>query len=192
MIKLSKFDQVILGSGSPRRQALLSGLDIAFTKEVREIDESFPADLPRHEVAEYLAKLKAEAWSDKELSGKLLLTADTVVVLDEAILGKPQSAEEGKEMLRRMSGKMHLVYTGVCLRTEDKLHSFTDKTEVHFKPLSEEEIEHYITKYKPFDKAGSYGAQEFLGYIAIQHLNGSYFNVMGLPVHRVWEALVMI
>ena len=180
--------EIILASGSPRRKALLESLDIPFSVDVRPVDERFPASLNPSEVAEYLAQKKSTGWGDLN-SNQLLITADTVVCLDHRILEKPKDQSDAIRMLRELSGAVHLVYTGVCLRTANKTVSFTDCTEVTFRELTVAEIEFYVNKYKPFDKAGSYGAQEWMGMIAVTELRGSYFNVMGLPVHRLYSAL---
>ena len=181
--------KLILSSNSPRRKELLAGLDIPFEVRVLDgIDESYPADLSSHEVAEYIAQKKASAY---DVSGdEVLITADTVVVLHQEILGKPADADEAKCMLRKLSGHTHHVITGVCLKRYDKLHHFSVTSEVTFKTLSEQEISYYVEHYRPFDKAGAYGIQEWIGYIGVTGLKGSYFNVMGLPVQRIYEELM--
>ena len=179
---------LILSSNSPRRKELLAGLDIPFeVRVIDDIDESYPDTLPTGEIAEYIAQKKAAAYEVG--NDEVLITADTIVVLDEQILGKPADAEEAKLMLRSLSGKTHHVITGVCLKSRDQQHHFSVISEVTFKTLAEEEIRYYVETYKPFDKAGAYGIQEWIGYIGVTGLSGSYFNVMGLPVQRIYEEL---
>ena len=177
-----------LSSNSPRRKELLAGLDIPFeVRVIEDIDESYPDSLPTGEIAEYIAQKKAAAYEVG--NDEVLITADTIVVLDDQILGKPADAEEAKQMLRSLSGKTHHVITGVCLKSRDQQHHFSVISEVTFKTLAEEEISYYVETYKPFDKAGAYGIQEWIGYIGVTGLSGSYFNVMGLPVQRIYEEL---
>lgn len=179
---------LILSSNSPRRKELLAGLDIPFeVRVIEDIDESYPDNLPAGEIAEYIAQKKAAAYEVG--NDEVLITADTIVVLDDQILGKPADAEEAKQMLSSLSGKTHHVITGVCLKSRDQLHHFSVISEVTFKTLAEEEISYYVENYKPFDKAGAYGIQEWIGYIGVTGLSGSYFNVMGLPVQRIYEEL---
>ena len=208
--------KIILASNSPRRRELLAGLDIPFeVKVIKGIDESYPESLDAYEVAEYISSKKAEAYRsllDEEPSGKaseeqgedaaqtLILTSDTVVIAPTAdeqndqegkgvILGKPKDEEDAVRMLRMLSGKTHHVVTGVCLTTRSQQRHFSVTTEVTFKQLSDAEIRYYISHYKPFDKAGAYGIQEWIGYIGCTGLKGSYFNVMGLPVQRIYEEI---
>ena len=193
--------KIILASNSPRRKELLAGLDMPFeVKVLKGIDESYPSTLSPYETAQYIAAKKADAYRGLLADGILILTADTVVIApteDEQndkegrgiILGKPKDAEDAKRMLRMLSVKTHHVVTGVCLTTVKEQHQFSVTTEVTFKSLSEEEIEYYVSKYKPFDKAGAYGIQEWIGYIGCTGLKGSYYNVMGLPVQRIYEEL---
>lgn len=179
---------LILSSNSPRRKELLAGLDIPFeVRVIGDIDESYPDSLPTGEIAEYIAQKKAAAYEVG--NDEVLITADTIVVLDDQILGKPADAEEAKLMLRSLSGKTHHVITGVCLKSRDQQHHFSVISEVTFKTLAEDEISYYVENYKPFDKAGAYGIQEWIGYIGVTGLSGSYFNVMGLPVQRIYEEL---
>ena len=182
---------LILSSNSPRRQELLKGLGMPFKVFVIDgIDESYPADLPAKEVAEYIAVKKASPYTDVIKGAEnTVLTADTVVVCGGEILGKPKDEQDAYRMLRMLSGTTHQVYTGVCLTTEGKQRSFSVETDVTFRELSDEEIWHYIHEYKPFDKAGAYGIQEWIGYIGIKGINGSYYNVMGLPVQRIYDEL---
>ena len=171
-----------LASASPRRRELLKGLDIVFTVEPgKDEREAFSPELPHTEIPAFLARHKSETFH-REL-------ASTLVFLDEKILGKPHDGEEAAAMLRALSGRTHVVITGMALRTREKVHTFSDTTEVDFKPLTESEIQRYIEKYRPFDKAGAYGIQEWIGYIGITAIRGSYFNVMGLPVQRLYTEL---
>lgn len=182
--------QVILGSHSPRRRELLKMLDIPFTAVSLNVDESFPADLQAEEIAEYLAEKKSILYALKE--NELLITADTIVWIDNRVLNKPDNIQEAKAMLRHLSGKVHSVYTGVCIRTVQHTFIFSDESKVYFKQLSEEEISYYINKYQPLDKAGAYGVQEWIGAVGIYKIEGSYFNVMGLPVHLVYQHLKLL
>lgn len=185
--------KLILASNSPRRRELLAGLDVDFDVFVLDgIDESYPQDLKSTDVALYIARKKAEAYKQIIAQDALVITADTVVVVENRILGKPHDEAEAMEMLREISGRTHLVITGVCLTTQEKQVSFSVETEVTFKSLSDAEIEHYVTKYKPYDKAGAYGIQEWIGYVGVTSLKGSYYNVMGLPVQRIYEELKSI
>ena len=181
---------IILASQSPRRKELLGLLDLEFTVEVREVDEVFPDDLVVTEVAEYLAKLKASVYTDIT-DKQLIITADTVVVLDNHILGKPKSKAEASTMLQSLSNRSHQVITGVCIKSHDKTISFSNTTKVYFKELTASEIDYYIENYKPFDKAGSYGIQEWIGAIGITKIEGSYFNVVGLPIQELNTLLTL-
>lgn len=181
---------IILGSQSPRRQSLLEGLGVTFSVKSKPTSESFDPEMDKAEIAPFLARKKAAAFEGELAKNDLLITADTIVCLGEHILNKPESAEEAHQMLSDLSGKMHRVFTGVCLKSVEKEYSFVDETRVYFKPLTSEEIKYYVAQYKPFDKAGAYGAQEWMGYIAIERLEGSYFNVMGLPVHKLYHELM--
>lgn len=180
---------LILASNSPRRRQLLSDLGLPYEVRLQEVDESFPPHLRRAEVAEYLAARKAAAYT--LAPDEALLTADTIVCLGDDVLNKPADEAEAIDMLTRLQGRAHDVFTGVCLRTgAGRQVVFSDQTRVHFRALSPSEIEHYVRNFKPLDKAGAYGAQDWIGMVAVTRLEGSYFNVMGLPVHRVWEELV--
>lgn len=182
--------KVLLASNSPRRKELLQGIDIDFEiKVLPDIDESYPASLPVEKVAEFIAEKKASSYTNNLKEDELLITADTVVILDGAIFGKPNNKEEANAMLTALSGKAHRVISGVCLATLEKQVSFSVTSEVLFSELSNEEIEYYINRYSPFDKAGSYGIQEWIGYIGVEHLSGSYFNIMGLPIQRLYREL---
>ncbi len=190
--KFKNYD-IILASGSPRRQQLLAEMDIPFRVETRPVKETFPQDLSPEKAATYLCRLKSMAFADKDLKrNTLLITADTVVLLDNKVLGKPAGEKEAAVMLRQLSGRKHEVITGVCLRLYDKMKIFTASTRVWFKLLTEEEIDYYIREYHPLDKAGAYGIQEWIGHAAIYKIEGSYFNVMGLPTHRLYEELTGI
>ena len=168
---------------------MLGGLNLPFEVIVREVDEVFPEEMPMEEIPVYLAKLKAEPFL-KEMEDKVLvITADTIVWIDGEVLGKPVDHLHAVEMLRKLSGRIHIVVTGVCLTSTEKQVAFSSLTNVHFKELSDEEIEYYLDLYHPYDKAGAYGVQEWIGYIAIDRIEGSYFNVMGLPVGRLYEEL---
>ena len=181
---------IVLASNSPRRRELLAGLGIEFEVRVLpDIDESYLADLPVMQIAEYIAHEKASAYLLTMKDNDLVITADTVVIIGNEVLGKPKDEEDAKRMLRLISGKTHQVVTGVCLTTTKQQRHFSVSTDVTFKNLPENEINYYITKYKPFDKAGAYGIQEWIGYVGVTSLNGSYFNVMGLPVQKLWEEL---
>ena len=180
--------KLILASNSPRRKELLAGLDIPFEVHVLQgVDESYPESLPSEQVAEFIATQKAKAYEVNP--DEILITADTVVVVDDEILGKPVDEEDAKDMLRKISGKSHHVITGVCLKGYDKQKSFSVDTEVTFKELQDAEIDYYIKHYQPFDKAGAYGIQEWIGYIGVTSIQGSYFNVVGLPVQRIYNEL---
>lgn len=181
--------KILLASNSPRRHELLTQLGIDFSVRVKEVDEDFPTDLKRAEVAEYLAGKKADAYLADLQAGEIIITADTIVCLDDQVLNKPADFAEALRMLRSLSGRMHEVFTGVCLLSLNKKVVFHDVTQVYFKDLSDEEISQYITKYQPYDKAGAYGAQDWIGMVAITRLEGSFYNVMGLPVHRLYAAL---
>lgn len=177
-----------LASGSPRRRQLLTDMGVAFTIETRPTDEVFPDDMPVDAVAEFLARDKAARFTP-DLGQRLVLCADTVVILDNQILNKPADAAEAHRMLRRLSGRAHRVRTGVCLLSPEGQTSFTDEATVSFADLTDEEIDYYIRVCQPFDKAGAYGAQDFIGLVGVTRLEGSFYTVMGLPTHRVYAAL---
>ena len=185
--------KIILASNSPRRRELLAGLDLDFeVKVIKGIDESYPETLAPDKVAQYIAAKKADAYVPAIHEDDLVITADTVVIVDNDILGKPHDESEAKAMLRRISGRSHQVVTGVCLVTKDKRREFSVSTDVTFRSLSESEIDYYVSHYRPFDKAGAYGIQEWIGYVGVTGLNGSYFNVMGLPVQRIYSELQLL
>lgn len=182
---------ITLASGSPRRHDLLHKAGINFTiAKGRDVPEEVPLGIHINEVALYLARLKANAWKDLwQQPGRLVITADTTVTIDNQVIGKPENREHAIKMLETLSGRSHLVTTGVVLCSADKEISFSDITTVHFKPLGAAQIQFYIDRYHPFDKAGSYGIQEWIGIIGIERIDGSYFNVMGLPVSRLIDEL---
>ena len=186
--------QILLGSASPRRRELLAGLDIPFTAISIDADESYPDNLRAGDIPYYISRAKARAYEAQLLPNQLLITADTIVWLDDHMLGKPKDEEEAFAMLRQLSGRTHQVYTAVTLSkiTNDaqlSLETIVDCTDVTFKELTDEEIRYYVQKYRPLDKAGAYGVQEWIGYVACVDMKGSYFNVMGLPIHRVYRML---
>lgn len=185
--------KIVLASNSPRRRELLAGLGLHFeVKVLPDIEESYPEGLPVTEIAQYIAAEKADSYVETMVSDELLITADTVVVVDDEVLGKPKDAADACRMLRLLSGRKHQVITGVCLLTSTKRKCFSVTTEVTFKNLSDEEITFYVGHYRPFDKAGAYGIQEWIGYIGVTGIDGSYFNVMGLPVQRIYTELADI
>jgi septum formation protein len=186
--KFSK-TQIILASASPRRRQLLEALDVDFVIKTKNTDESFGNNTTIREIPCQLAQRKARAFLSEIAENQLVIAADTIVSIDDEVLNKPQNEQEATTMLQKLSGQCHEVITGVCLLSLHKEKIFYDVTKVFFKSLTEEEIAYYIKKYKPYDKAGSYGAQEWLGMIAIERIEGSYFNVMGLPVHKLYEEL---
>ena len=182
--------KLILASNSPRRKELLAGLGVPFEVRVlQDIDEHYPENLPVNEVARYIAKEKADAYQRIVAADELIITADTVVIVGDEILGKPMDEADAVRMLRLLSGRTHQVTTGVCLLTAEKERCFDVTTDVTFKTLTDEEIHYYVNRYRPFDKAGAYGIQEWIGYIGVTGLNGSYYNVMGLPVQRIYQEL---
>ncbi|MDE7455909.1 MAG: Maf-like protein [Prevotella sp.] len=187
---VAKGYKIILASNSPRRKELLAGLDVAFeVRVIKGIDESYPDSLPTTDIAEYISRKKANAYLQQLAADELLITADTIVVLGAEVMGKPHDEADACRMLRKLSGQTHQVITGVTLATTVRQQSFSVVTDVTFKSFTDEEIDYYVSHYKPFDKAGAYGIQEWLGYIGVTALRGSYFNVMGLPVQRIYEAL---
>lgn len=198
---------IILGSQSPRRRELMAGLDIPFTCVTIDADESFPADLQAGDIPMYIARAKARAYEAQLAPDDLLITSDTIVWLNGQMLGKPQSKQEAKQMLMQLSGQTHQVYTAVCFTwlnptpaegaqphevpppAQSAHYSFVDCTDVTFRTLTEEEIDYYVEKYMPLDKAGAYGVQEWIGYVGVTRMEGSYFNVMGFPIGRVYDWL---
>lgn len=180
--------KIILFSKSPRRQELLKLMGYDFEVITKEVDESYPEELLPEQVAQYISEKKAHAF-DNEIDKEFLITADTIVAINGEILGKPSDAADAFRMLKLLSGKVHQVYTGVSILHQHKLLSFTDKTDVEIKELSDDEINHYINQYKPYDKAGAYGIQEWFGLVAVKAIRGSYSNVMGLPTEKLYQHL---
>lgn len=182
---------IILASNSPRRKELLAGLDIDFeVKVLPDIAEDYPAELPVDQVAEYIAVEKAEAYGELlKDNDDIVITADTIVVLGTEVLGKPHDDEDAKQMLHKLSDRTHQVITGVCISKHNTRRRFSVVTDVTFKKLTDDEIDYYVEHYHPLDKAGAYGIQEWIGYVGVTSLNGSYFNVMGLPVQRIYSEL---
>ncbi len=182
--------RLLLASQSPRRRELLTGSGLPYTLAPKyPCDERYPADLPAEEVPLYLSRLKSDAYPAPLAPEDILLTADTVVVAGGRVLGKPRDAEDAVRMLRTLSGRRHTVVTGVTLRDTDRTHTFDARSEVWFRTLTDEEIDYYVATYRPFDKAGSYGVQEWIGYVAIERIDGSFYNVMGLPIQKVYTEL---
>lgn len=183
--------KLLLGSQSPRRRQLMEGAGFKFQLlEPLEVDEIYPPHLKAQEIAIFLAELKANAYQNYITDDKtILITADTIVWLNEKVLGKPITRNDAIQMLNALSDNEHIVYTGVCIKMKEKNKSFFAETKVKFRALSQQEIEYYVDQYKPYDKAGSYGAQEWIGYIAIKEIQGSYFNVMGLPIQMLYTEL---
>jgi len=182
--------KVILASNSPRRKELLAGLNIDFeVRIIQDIDESYPDDLEVNDIAGYIADKKAKAYLPTLKENELLITADTIVSCSGKILGKPTDSNDARRMLHELSGHTHEVITGVCLVSHHKKVSFSEISSVSFEHLLNEEIEYYVDKYRPFDKAGSYGIQEWIGYVGVKAINGSFYNVMGLPVQRLYQRL---
>jgi septum formation protein len=179
---------LILASSSPRRQFLMKEAGFQFTIQVPDIDESFPHELPVNFVPKYLAEKKAKVFQSK-ITNEIVITSDTIVILNSEILNKPRDRAEAISMLTRLSGQTHTVITAVCLFSKEKMDCFDDHTKVTFKKLTKEEIEFYVDTYKPYDKAGAYGAQDWIGMVAIKKINGSYFTVMGMPMHLVYSHL---
>lgn len=178
---------VILASNSPRRRELLADLGIDFqVKTLKGVDESYPHDLPVLEIAEYISRKKAHAYKSQMSADQLIITADTVVILGDEVLGKPADDADARRMLRELSGKTHKVVTGVTIATTCNIKSFSAVTDVEFAPLSDEDINYYVDHYRPLDKAGAYGIQEWIGCMGVRHISGSFYNVMGLPLHRLY------
>ena len=190
MLENLKKYKVLLASNSPRRKELLAGLGIDYeVKTLPDIDESFPGGLSKVETATYIARAKADVYRNIMQPDELIITADTIVWLDGEVMGKPVDDEDARRMLRALSGKTHQVITGVCLMTIDSQKAFATVTDVTFCHLSEEEIDYYVERYRPMDKAGSYGIQEWIGFVGVESISGSYFNVMGLPIQRLYTEL---
>lgn len=189
LANLEKY-KIILGSNSPRRQELMAGLDIDFeVRIITDIDESYPAVLKEEDVPAYIARKKAEAYKSSMADDELLITADTVVWTFEEISGKPKDRDGAISMLQKLSDHVHEVITGVCITSKDRQIDFSVFSAVSFSKLDDDEIVYYVDKYKPFDKAGSYGIQEWIGYVGVESINGSFYNVMGLPIQRLYQEL---
>jgi len=185
-----KNKNIILASGSPRRQELFKELGLKFNIKVKSIEESYASNLKEEEITNYLSKLKASAFNGELSKNDILITSDTIVWLNNKALEKPKNKQQAIDMLQHLSGTNHKVITSVCIKTMDTENVFFDITTVHFKNLSLKEIEYYVDNYKPYDKAGAYGIQEWIGFIGVTSLEGSYFNVMGLPVQKLYEELL--
>lgn len=181
--------KIILASNSPRRQELLKGLGIDFEVRVNSVDETIPKDIQAEYVAAYLSKLKSESFTEKLIENEILITSDTVVIADGHVLGKPNTEDEAFDMLKSLSGSSHSVMTAVTFRDKSRQITLEDETKVTFRFLEEEEIWHYIRHYKPMDKAGAYGIQEWIGFMGVERIEGSYYNVMGFPLHLVYAQL---
>ena len=188
--KLSKYN-LILASGSPRRQHLFEELNIPFTIEVKEINELYPEDLKAAEITDYLAELKSKSFTNLQ-QNDLLITSDTIVWFEGMAIGKPKDNDDAFHMLKRMSGKKHCVYTSISIKSMSFKKVFNDKTIVEFEEFTDEEINYYLDNFNPYDKAGSYGIQDWIGLIGVKRIEGSYFNVMGLPVHKLYKELLEI
>lgn len=189
---INTFPPVILASKSPRRQELLQQMGIDFRVVLKEVDESFPAFLQPAEIAVYIARKKAEAFDDSLQENEVVITADTIVTIDGLILGKPEDEQDAFRILSLLSGKTHEVITGVAFLYKHKIHGFYDSTTVYFRELSDDDKWYYIQNFKPFDKAGAYGIQEWIGHAAIEKIEGSYNNVVGFPTFRVYQELQKI
>jgi septum formation protein len=183
--------RLILASQSPRRKMLLEGLDLTFQVLVKEaIDESYPEDLDMTEIPEYLARKKSDHYVDNLDERAIVITADTIVWLDDKVVGKPVDLEDARNIISRLSGNTHTVVTGVCIRSAKKMKVFHSVSRVHFRKLDPADIDYYIDTYQPYDKAGAYGIQEWIGYVGIEEIEGSFFNVMGLPVQKLYHELM--
>ncbi|MCZ4695300.1 septum formation protein Maf [Ancylomarina euxinus] len=189
MLNNLKNYHIILASQSPRRHQMLKELGLDFKIQTKDVEEVYPDHLKGEEIPVYLAKLKAEAFVLDLNEKELVITADTIVCVDDMVLGKPKDRADAVEMLKTLSGRSHQVISGVCLKSKHKEASFSTTTHVHFKELSLDEIDYYIDNYKPFDKAGAYGIQEWIGFVGIDGIEGSYFNVVGLPIQRLYQEL---
>lgn len=190
MLENIKHYNLLLASNSPRRRELLSGLGISYTVvTLPEIDESYPAHLKGVEIPSFIAQKKASAYQEMMSDDTMLITADTIVWLDGKVYGKPQDVNDARRMLQELSGRTHTVITGVAITTKERQKVFAVESKVTFAKLDEDEIHYYVSEYKPMDKAGAYGIQEWIGYIGVTSLEGSYFNVMGLPIQRLYNEL---
>lgn len=185
--KLKNYN-VILASGSPRRQQFLKDLGLDFTIELRNVEEIYPETLQGHQITDYLAELKASPF-DKLKENDILITSDTIVWLDNKAIGKPKDRNDAIKIFKELSGKKHQVITSICIKTTSEIKIINDTTDVYFKKLSDNEINYYIDNFQPYDKAGGYGIQDWIGYIGVEKIEGSFFNVMGLPVHKLYIEL---
>ena len=186
----TKGKHIILGSASPRRKELLAGLDLNFTVDTgNNFDESYDQKIPHEEIPSVLSKGKSYGFHRELNADEILITSDTLVLCENRVMGKPHSREEAIDMLKCLSGRNHKVITGITIRDNEKCRTSSDTAIVHFKSLTDNEIEYYVDNYKPFDKAGAYGIQEWIGYMGIDRIDGSYFTIMGLPVHLVYSEL---
>ncbi len=188
--KKFKNHTIILASGSPRRQQFLKDLGLDFIIKTKEIEEIYPKYLHGKEITSYLAELKASAFEDELKENDILITADTIVRFNGKVMGKPKDKNDAKKMLNELSGQAHEVISSVCIKTINKQIIINDTTDVYFKELTNDEIDYYLNNFNPFDKAGAYGIQEWLGYIAVKKIKGSYFNVMGFPVHKFYKEMM--
>ncbi|WP_299134872.1 Maf family nucleotide pyrophosphatase [uncultured Tenacibaculum sp.] len=184
--------KVILASGSPRRHELLKDLDVDFTIKLKEVDEVYPNNLKSYEITDFLAELKSKVFEKSIEKDELIITSDTIVWIDDIALGKPKNYEDAFDMLSRLSNNVHEVITSVCILNKNFKKVINDSVKVYFKKLTKEEIDYYITTYKPYDKAGAYGIQEWIGKIGITKIEGSYFTVMGFPVHKLYKELMKL
>ena len=182
--------KIVLASGSPRRQQFLKDLDLDVEIRLKPVEEIYPDELKGEEIALFLAELKAKAFENDLAENEILITGDTIVCIDDQALGKPKDKTEATKMLQNLSGRTHEVISSVCLKSTQKTKTFCDKTVVYFKELSSEEIEYYIENHQPYDKAGAYGIQEWIGQIGVQKIEGSYFTVMGMPTHLLYDELL--
>ena len=189
MLENIKSYKIVLASKSPRRKQLLEELGISFEVKILDVEEVYPDDMPTEAIPAFLAELKAKPFEKELTDDTLVITADTIVCCDHHVLGKPANYDEAFRMLKLLSGRVHQVATGVCIVTKHKKKTFTATSDVFFKELTDEEIDYYVRNFKPYDNAGAYGIQEWIGYIAVERIEGSYFNVMGLPVQRLYEEL---
>ena len=182
--------RLVLASASPRRRQLLQGLDLDVEITSVDVDETPPGGMPAHEVAAYLARLKSDAWNGALAPDQVLITADTTVLVDDLLLNKPEDEADARRMLTLLQGRTHRVITGVCVRSADQVLTFADEAQVRFRSLLPEEITYYVARHRPMDKAGAYGVLDWIGYTAVEHIAGSFYTVMGLPLHRVYSTLL--
>lgn len=184
--------RLVLASASPRRRQLLQGLDLEVEITSVDVDETPPGGMPGHDVAGYLARLKSDAWTGTLAPDQVLITADTTVLVDDLLLNKPVDEADARRMLTLLQGRTHRVITGVCVRSPEQVFTFADEAHVRFRSLAPEEIAYYVERHRPMDKAGAYGVQDWIGYTAVEHIDGSFYTVMGLPLHRVYTTLLTL